>query len=268
MHRNDPYGTMAHLFGEDVSRPTMPHGAIPLQAFMTHGAPQAPQQQKKPAAAAAAKPPVVPKGAADGAKHAAQMLLPQVTNSNKGKAAGAAGPVVKLEPGVAPAGKKPAPKKNKEQNRMFSTSVRRGLATSTVLRVGANELNDPNNELVKHLRVNPGYTPVPHASAQKVNEDPKKRLWVLTFTWAADGTRTDFMFLKCEIDNKGYLVPHPEKAPTGERASVTQDVDTTKKLFLVKNIDAKGNYVANHFSTVHKRSTLIVSPMLIFSTDL
>ncbi len=82
---------------------------------------------------------------------------------------------------------------------------------------------------------------------------------------SADGSRKDFFFLKCKIDTKGCIVPHPDKAPTG--ASVTQYVDSTKQLFRVKNIDAKGNYTANHFSTVFKRSTLIVSPKLIFSTD-
>ncbi len=84
---------------------------------------------------------------------------------------------------------------------------------------------------------------------------------------SADGTRTDFFFLKCKIDKKGCIVPHPDKAPTGERASVTQYVDSTKTLCFVKNIDTKGNYTANHFSTVFKRSTLIVSPELIFSAD-
>jgi hypothetical protein len=150
------------------------------------------------------------------------------------------------------------------RNQLSTNVMKNALANSPTLRAHNAEIDDPYSALFCYIMANMGsrYQAVPPGSAQFYNDNKAYTLHACTFQWV-DGERRDILFLRCKIAH--YSAPHPATAPAGENATVTRKIDMTKNLFLVKNVDTQGNYVANYF-TNFKMSTLKVSPKLLFYT--
>lgn len=165
-------------------------------------------------------------------------------------------------------------------NKLSTNVMKNALVHSPFLRVADDEMGDPRADRsriplgkgresltrrVEALLVSGGFRKIPSKNAMKYyTNDKKYTLHVVTFKWVNEA-REDVFIQRCKIAH--FSVPQPETTPIGEHVSLVCSIRRRKrnKLFLVKNVDAQGDFTACHFAGFDM-STLIVSPKLLLYT--